>query len=128
LSDLEQCAADLIAVADANGIVGQSFDREVLAELSVDEVGPLQPLLPVAIRFDLVDKGGSLLTPVAGQVAFCLRPGSTGRPDSGHATLMKAVSDNSALLIVGDIDQLPSVGPGPSAGRCHLIAEPLESW
>ena len=70
LSDLEQCAADLITVADANGIVGQSFDREVLAELSVDEVGPLQLLLPVAIRFDLVDEGGSLLTPVAAQVAL----------------------------------------------------------
>jgi hypothetical protein len=26
--------------------------------------------------------------------------------------LMKAVPDNSALMIVGDIDQLPSVGPG----------------
>src|SRR3954463_5693329 len=26
--------------------------------------------------------------------------------------LVKAVPDNSALLIVGDIDQLPSVGPG----------------
>ena len=26
--------------------------------------------------------------------------------------LMKAVSDNAALLLVGDIDQLPSVGPG----------------
>ena len=26
--------------------------------------------------------------------------------------LMKAVPDNAALLIVGDIDQLPSVGPG----------------
>ena len=70
MSDLEQCAADLITVADANGIVGQSFDREILAELSVDEVGPLQLLLPVAIRFDLVDEGGSLLTPVAGQVAL----------------------------------------------------------
>src|SRR5215471_18924233 len=34
LSDLEQCAADLITVADANGIVRQAFDREVLAELS----------------------------------------------------------------------------------------------
>jgi len=31
----------LITVADANGIVGQSFDREVLAELSVDEIDPL---------------------------------------------------------------------------------------
>jgi exodeoxyribonuclease V alpha subunit len=26
--------------------------------------------------------------------------------------LMKAMPDNAALLIVGDIDQLPSVGPG----------------
>jgi exodeoxyribonuclease V alpha subunit len=26
--------------------------------------------------------------------------------------LMKATPDNAALLIVGDIDQLPSVGPG----------------
>src|SRR5260370_9181646 len=26
--------------------------------------------------------------------------------------LLKAIHDNSALLIVGDIDQLPSVGPG----------------
>ena len=28
-----------------------------------------------------------------------------------HA-LLKAVPDHAALLIVGDIDQLPSVGPG----------------
>src|SRR2546422_10233327 len=42
LRDLEQRAADLITVAGAHGIVEQSFDREVLAELSGDEVGPLQ--------------------------------------------------------------------------------------
>src|SRR6266542_5652855 len=70
LSDLEQRAADLITVADAHGIVGQSFDREVLAELTVDEVGPLQLLLPVAIRFDLVDENGALLTPMPRQVAL----------------------------------------------------------
>src|SRR5262249_35802946 len=70
LSDLEQRAADLITVADANGIVGQSFDREVLAELSVDEVGSFQLLLPITIRFDLVDEDGALLTPVPGQVAL----------------------------------------------------------
>jgi hypothetical protein len=70
LSDLEQCAADLISVANAHSIVGQSFDREVLAELSVDEVGSPQLLLPKVIRFDLVDEDGSLLTPVPGQVAL----------------------------------------------------------
>src|SRR5215831_8687513 len=50
LGDLEQCAADLIMITDAHGIVGQSLDREVLAELSMDEVGSLQLLLPIAIR------------------------------------------------------------------------------
>src|SRR5215471_18679870 len=47
LSNLEQCAADLITVADAHAIVGQSFDSEVLAELSMDEVAPRQLFLPV---------------------------------------------------------------------------------
>ena len=70
LRHLEQRAADPIPIADAHGIVGQSFDREVLAELSVDEVGPLQLLLPVAIRFDLIDEDRALLTAVAGQVAL----------------------------------------------------------
>src|SRR5215470_19880795 len=70
LSDLEQSAADLVTVADAHGIVWQPFDREVLAELPVDEVGPLQLLLPVAIRFDLVDEDGALLTAVSREVAL----------------------------------------------------------
>src|SRR5215472_4678586 len=69
-SDLEQCTAYSITVADTNGIVRQSLDREVLAELSVDEIGPLQLLLPVPIRLDLVDEDGLLLTPVADQVAL----------------------------------------------------------
>jgi hypothetical protein len=72
LSDLEKCGADLITVADAHRIVGQSFDREVLAELSVDEVSPLQLLLPIAIRFDLIHEDGSLLTTVPGQVPLTI--------------------------------------------------------
>src|SRR5215470_704010 len=72
LGDLKQRAADLITVTDANDIVGQSFDREILAELSVDKVGPLQLLLPIAIRFDLVDKDGALLASVPGQVALTI--------------------------------------------------------
>ena len=31
--------------------------------------------------------------------------------------LLKAVPSSAALLMVGDVDQLPSVGPGPGAGR-----------
>jgi hypothetical protein len=70
LRHLEQCAADPISIADAHRIVGQSFDREILAELSADEVGPLQLLLPVAVRFNLVGVDRALLTPMAGQVAL----------------------------------------------------------
>src|SRR5262245_30283192 len=72
LSDLEQRAADLITVANTHNIVGQSFYCEVLAELSVDEVGPLQLLLPIAIRFNLVDEDGALLTPMPDQVALSI--------------------------------------------------------
>ncbi len=36
----------------------------------MDEVGPLQLLLPVAIRFGLVDEGGSLFTRMTAQVAL----------------------------------------------------------
>jgi hypothetical protein len=36
----------------------------------MDEVGSLQLLLPIAIRFDLVDEAGALLTPVPAQVAL----------------------------------------------------------
>src|SRR6266478_4396999 len=70
LRDLEQGTADLITVADAHGIVGQSFDGEVLAELSVGEVAPSQVLLPVTIGFDLVDEDGALFTSVPGHVTL----------------------------------------------------------
>ena len=35
--------------------------------------------------------------------------------------LLKAIPDDAALLIVGDIDQLPSVGAGPGPGRHHSV-------
>jgi hypothetical protein len=41
-NSLENRAADLITLADAHDIVGQSFNREVLTELPGDKVRPLQ--------------------------------------------------------------------------------------
>jgi hypothetical protein len=72
LSDLESCTADPITVADTHDIVGQSFDGEVLAELSVNEAGPLQVLLPIAVRFDLVDEDCAVLTAMSGQVPLTI--------------------------------------------------------
>ena len=37
-----------------------------------------------------------------------------------HA-LLRAVPPRAAVLLVGDVDQLPSVGPGPCAGRHHRL-------
>ena len=53
-----------------NLVVGQSLDGEVFAELPVGEVAPSQPLLPVAIGFDLIDEDGAMLTAVTCQVAL----------------------------------------------------------
>src|ERR1700684_2166928 len=61
LSHLEQGGADPIAVADAHSGVRHAVDGEVLAELSVDEIGPLQLRLPMTIRLDLVNEYGPLL-------------------------------------------------------------------
>src|SRR5689334_9332669 len=47
LRDFEERASNLITVTDVDRIILQSLDREVLAELSVDEICPLQLLLPI---------------------------------------------------------------------------------
>ena len=65
LADFEEGGADLVAVADANLVVAEPLDGEVLAELSVDEVVSSELALPVAIRIDLVDEDGTLLTAVS---------------------------------------------------------------
>src|SRR5262245_41395919 len=72
LRDFKQRAADLIPIADAHNIVSQSFNCEVLAELPVDEVGPFQELLPVAVRFDLVDIDRALLPAVPDQISLTI--------------------------------------------------------
>ena len=70
LSDLEKCGPDFITVADAYHIVGQPFHSEVLAKLSVNEISPLQLLLPIAIGFNLINEDRPMLTSVPGQVAL----------------------------------------------------------
>jgi hypothetical protein len=72
LRDLEQDAADFKAIADANGIVRQSFNGEVLSKLPVGEVGPTQLLRPVTVGFDLVDEDSSLLPPVAAKIGLTI--------------------------------------------------------
>ena len=50
----------------------QPFDREVLAELAVDEVVASELAFPVPIGVDLVDEHGPLLAAVAGEIALAV--------------------------------------------------------
>ena len=72
LRDLEDGGADLVAVADAHLVVAQSLDREVLAELAVDEVIATELAFPVAVGVALVDEHGPLLAAVPAQVALAV--------------------------------------------------------
>src|SRR5204863_774715 len=64
--------ADAIAIADADLVIRQALDGEVLAELAVDEIAPAEPVLPVPIRLDLVDENGSLLAAVPAEIRLLI--------------------------------------------------------
>src|SRR6185295_8567752 len=70
LRHLEQRRADPVAIADADLLIRQPLDGEVLAEPPVGKIAPPQPLLPVAIRLDLINEDRPLLSPVAAQIAL----------------------------------------------------------
>jgi hypothetical protein len=70
LGDFEESTADLIAIADADRVVGQPFDREVLSELSMREFASLQLILPIAIRLELVHEDRALLASVSSEIAL----------------------------------------------------------
>ena len=70
MADLEQGRADAVAVADADLVVTEPIDREVLTELAEDEVIAVQLLAPVTVRIELIDIHGPLLTPVPGAIAL----------------------------------------------------------
>ncbi len=72
LRDLELGLPDAVPVADADLIVRESVDGEVLAEHAVGEVVSPEVLLPVPVGVDLVDEHGSLLAAVAVQVALAV--------------------------------------------------------
>jgi hypothetical protein len=54
LGDLEHCLTDLIAIADADFVVGESVDGEILTEVTGPSVVARQLRCPVAVRVELV--------------------------------------------------------------------------
>jgi hypothetical protein len=109
LSDLEKCGSDLKKVADAYDIVGQPFDCEVLAKLSVDEISPFQLLLPIAVGFNLINEDGSMLTSMPGQVALTisLEIQAADATSATHCILPDAGVDSAAFP--RDVARKPNV-------------------
>ena len=72
LGDLEHRRADAIPVADADVVVAEPLDREVLAELAEREVVTLQLVLPVTVRLELVHEHGALFAAVPFEIALAV--------------------------------------------------------
>src|ERR1700723_2953175 len=121
LRDLEKCGADLKSIADAHGIISQFLDRKVLTELPVNEIAPLQLLLPIPIRFDLIDEDGSMLTSMPGQVALTvsleIQPSRTTA--TGHRTLPDPGVHTA--LFPHNVARKPNV---PQEQRSHTVSIP----
>jgi hypothetical protein len=83
LSDLELGLAGAVPVADADLVVREAVDGQVLPELAVAEVIPPEVLLPVPVGLDLVDQYGALLAAVARQATFFDRPTFTDSSTDG---------------------------------------------
>ena len=94
LADLEQCRSDPVLVADADLIVGEPVDREVLAELTGYEVVAVHLLAPVLVRLQLIHVDGPVHPSVTVQIALAVtvyvqapdrsRPGDRLLPDAGE--------------------------------------------
>ena len=87
LSRLEQRIADAVAIADADVVVGEPLDSEVLTELAVAEIVTSELALPVAVRVDLVHEDSAMLAamrkPVCLVVAVDVDPANHRRPLHG---------------------------------------------
>src|ERR1700709_1787426 len=72
LGDFENHVADPVPVPDAHLVVGQSLDREVLAEKPGYQVVAVELLGPVAIRIELVHEDGAVLAAVSTDVTLTI--------------------------------------------------------
>ncbi len=132
LGDFEDGGADSVAIADADLVVAQSLDGEVLPELSVDEVASAELAFPVAIRLDLVDEDRPVLAAVGFPISLVVsvdidlahHPRAFDRvlPDGG-ADLLSLPLD---LARLADVERQQSTGDRSATcpfGTLHRHAE-----
>jgi hypothetical protein len=86
--------ADLVSVPNADFIVGETFNGEILAELSVLEVVAAEFPLPIPIGVDLINHDGTLFTAVACEIALAVAVQI--EPSSKHAPGDREFPDSRA--------------------------------
>src|SRR5262249_4242300 len=110
LADLELRLADPVPVTDADLVVGQAIDGEVLSEHAVAEVVPAEVLLPVPVGLDLVDQHGALLAAVPAGVALAV---AVDVEAAGHRLAVHRVLPHTG------VDRLALPGHVPGQADVH---------
>jgi hypothetical protein len=72
LRNLEYAVADAVLIANADLVVGKSLNREIFSELAEHEITALKEMLPVVVRFHLVDEYGALLPTMTGEIGLAV--------------------------------------------------------
>ncbi len=99
LRHLEQRAADPVMIADAHLRVGQAVDREILAELAVNEVLAAKLSLPIIVGLNLINEDRAMLAAMAFEIALAI-PVDVEPPRHAtalHGRFPDAGVDSSAL-------------------------------
>src|SRR5215469_15617502 len=72
LRHFEQRIADPVMIADAHFGIRQSLDCKILSELAIGKVVSTELVLPITIRFDLVDKDGPMFAAMTRQISLAV--------------------------------------------------------
>jgi hypothetical protein len=72
LCHFEHRLADAVSIANADLVVGKSFNRKIFSELAETEIIALKEMLPVVVRIHLVYEHGTLLPTVTGEIGLCI--------------------------------------------------------
>jgi hypothetical protein len=72
LRHFEERPANSIAISDADLVIRQALDGEILSKLPVLEVMPLKVLFPMAVRANLVDHHCAMLPAMARKVSLAV--------------------------------------------------------
>jgi hypothetical protein len=70
LRHFEESGSDPEAIANADLVIGQTFDREVFSKLTPGEVASPKLFFPVTIRLDLINEDGTVFPAMTAQVAL----------------------------------------------------------